>query len=264
VRAPNRLHDSSAISLTVDALRANGVDPLNASEDDLNRVLLPGSRLRTRAWRPFARLLRAADADRALGARGVQLLLRMSAGPAGRRNRLAAYRAYAASFGNAAETAPAELRERFLALLETSGTTPAAISSTREAIRRIERSAILEGQRSDHLPRTERLIRALIAAGAPGEAAALELIAGVHAGYASSVHRWADAVAARYLAWCADQRIPALSATSDDLARFARERGDALGLGPVRRLLAAVPDRGPAPCAQLTDSEPSLHDRPNE
>jgi hypothetical protein len=261
--ASNRLHDSSAISLTVDALRAIGVDPLDASEAELDAVLPVGTRMRTRAWRPFARLLRAAEARNVLGPRGRQLLARMSAGPTGRRNRLAAYRAYTAALGSDAETAPAEIRERFLALLDAAGTSPAELAATREAIRRAERSAIGAGARTEHLPRTERLIRALLAAGAAGEAEALDLIAAIHAGYAPSVHRWADAVAARYLAYCADAHIPAFSTNSGDLVRFARERGDALGLGPVRRLIAAAHCGGLAPCAGAVPVEPPLHDRPD-
>lgn len=260
--ASNRLHDSSAMSLAVDRLRAIGVDPLDASEDDIDRVLPPQSRIRTRAWRPLARLLRAADADNALGPRGRALLVRMGAGPSGRHNRLAGYRAYAAAFGTDAETAPAEIRERFLTLLEVSGATPAQITATREAIRRAERTGIDSGTRVERLPRTERLIRALLAAGVTGEAHALSLIAAIHEGYAPLVHRWADAVAARYLGWCAESRVPTLSAHSDDLTRFARERGDALGLGPIRRLLAAGHHGGLAPCAGSTPVEPPTHDDP--
>lgn len=260
--ASNRLHDSSAISLTVDALRAIGVDPLDASEAELDAVLPVGTRMRTRAWRPFARLLRAAEARNALGPRGRQLLARMGAGPAGRHNRLAAYRAYTAAFGTDAETAPTEIRERFLAMLEAAEASPAQLAATREAIRRVERSAIDAGARAEHLPRTERLIRLLLTAGAAGEAEALDLIAAIHTGYAPSVHRWADAVVARYLAWCADTHVPALSANSGDLARFARERGDALGLGPVRRLVDAAHRGGLAPCAGAAPVEPPLHDDP--
>ena len=63
IRPSNRLHDSSVITLTVDALRARGADPLDCDARDLDAVLPPGSRVRTRAWRPFARLL-ATDYER--------------------------------------------------------------------------------------------------------------------------------------------------------------------------------------------------------
>ena len=248
-RPANRLHDSSAITLTVEGLRAQGVDPLDATIRQLDAVLPPGSRRRTRSWRPFARFLGAAGQAGALTPRGQLLLARMAAGPTGRRNYLGAYRTWVQVLGHDTGTAPVEVRERFLGSLAAAGASPSVLDATREAIRRMERGGVRAGTRRRILPRHERLVRALLAAGVASEVEALALIDATHAGYASSVHRWADAIVARWLDWCEAFHVRPLTPTPDQLAAFRRTRGDALGTGPIRRLLAAASDGGVASCA---------------
>ena len=245
----NRLHDSSAITRTVEGLRAHGVDPLDASMQQLDAVLPPGSRRRTRSWRPFARFLGAAGEAGALTPRGQLLLARMTAGPTGRRNYLGAYRAEVQALGYDVGTAPVEVRERFLGSLTAADASPAVLDATREAIRRMERGAVRMGARRRILPRHEHLVRALLTAGVSSEAEALALIDAAHVGYAPSVHRWADAIIARWLDWCEAFSVQPLSPTPDQLAAFRRIRGDALGMGPIHRLLAAAADGGVASCA---------------
>jgi hypothetical protein len=123
------------------------------------------------------------------------------------------------------------------------------LDATREAIRRMERGAVPAGTRRRILPRHERLVRALLAAGTTSEVEALALIDAAHADYAPSVHRWADAIIARWLDWCEAFSVRPLTPTPDQLAAFRRTRGDALGMGPIRRLLTAAADGGVASCA---------------
>ena len=105
------------------------------------------------------------------------------------------------------------------------------------------------GARRRILPRHEHLVRALLTAGVTSEAEALALIDAAHVGYAPSVHRWADAIIARWLDWCEAFSVQPLRPTPDQLVAFRRTRGDALGMGPIHRLLAAAADGGVASCA---------------
>ena len=88
----------------------------------------------------------------------------------------------------------------------------------------------------------------------------MRLIAASHAPYARSVHRWIDAVTARFLRWCSEQKIQALSAGPEIVLRFSHERGDALGMRPLVRLLEAAQGGGHASCPKLPVVEPSEHD----
>lgn len=240
VSPSNRLHDSSVVTLAVNALRARNIDPLDCDITAIDAVLPEGSRLRTRAWRPFARLLAAADSAGALSRRGTELLERMKCVPSGRRVYVADWKAFAAGLGVDPGTAPVELREHFLLVMRITGSSDDAIVRMRAAIRRTELVAIARGHRAERLPRHERLIRTLLAAGAGTEQAALDLIDASHAGHRPSAHRWIDAVTARYLAWCTEHGVRALNPTEAQLACFRVERGDALGILPLRRLLAAA------------------------
>jgi hypothetical protein len=239
IRPSNRLHDSSVITLTVDALRARGADPLDCDARDLDAVLPPGSRVRTRAWRPFARLLATAASMDRLGARGMLLLREMEGGPTGRRIFIDRWNRHAGSYGIVRGAAPVELREAFLRHLAADGADAETVARTRAAIRRLERAAIARGERADRLPRHERLIRRLIDAGVASEQEALRLIEASHAAHRSSAHRWIDAVTARFLTWCEGRGISVLAATPAEVDAFRAERGDALGVRTIERLLAA-------------------------
>lgn len=210
--------------------REQGVDPFDPSPMVADELLAIGGRL-------YPRLLEAAlqRGDPRLGPNGRRLVETIDR--SSWRLRLWAAHLREDGFPDPG-CAPAPLRDAFL-----KGARAALTADEHRKLRRrvadAERSARREGRRPALPVSQDRLRGELVLAGLD-ETVAAELTTAFARRVPQARQRWELRVVTRFFEWCRDQAIDPFRPRPVDLSAYRRDRGDDLGLGPLRRFLHLV------------------------
>jgi hypothetical protein len=210
--------------------REQGVDPFDPPPMVADELLAIGGR-------PYPRLLEAAlqRGDPRLGPNGQRLLETIDR--SAWRFRLWAAHLREDGFPDPG-CAPAPLRDAFL-----EGARAALSADEHRKLRRrvadAERSARREGRRPALPVSQDRLRGELVLAGLE-EAVATGLTTAFARRVPQTRQRWELRVVTRFFEWSRDQAIDPFRPAPADLSAYRRDRGDDLGLGPLRRFLRFV------------------------